>query len=39
MQHLETCLLLAETDGVLKLCCKAFNCLFLLNAQNEIKIV
>ena len=33
MQHLETCLLIAETDRVF------FNCLFLLDVQNEIQLL
>ena len=41
MQHLETCLLTAETDGLSFVYkrCEAFNCLFLLDAQNEIQLL
>ena len=36
MLHLETCLRIAETDRVF---CEAFNCLFPLDAQNEIQLL
>ena len=33
MQHLETCLLIAEADRVVS-SCDIFNCLFVLDVQN-----
>ena len=39
MQHPETCLLVAETDRVLCNVVKLFNCLFRLDAQNEIQLL
>ena len=39
MQHLETCLLIAESNRVLCNVVKAFNCLLLLDAQNEIQLL
>ena len=39
MQHLETCLLIAEADRVLCHLVMFFNCLFLLDVQNEIQLL
>ena len=40
MQHLETCLLIAETDGVLCInVVKLLTVFFLLDAQNEIQML
>ena len=39
MQHLETCLLIAEAERVLCHLVMFFNCLFLLGVQNEIQLL
>ena len=39
MQHLETCSLIAEADRVLCHVVMFFNCLFLLDVQNEIQLL
>ena len=39
MQHLETCLLITEADRVLCHLVMFFNCLFLLDVQNEIQLL
>ena len=39
MQHLETCSLIAEADRVLRHLGIVFNCLFLLDVQNEKQLL
>ena len=39
MQHLEKCSLIAEADRVFCHLCDVFNCLFLLDIQNEIQLL
>ena len=39
MQHLETLSLIAEADRVLRHLVMFFNCLFLLDVQNEIQLL
>ena len=39
MQHLETCLLIAEANSVFLSSYEAFNCLYPLTVQNEIRLL
>ena len=39
MQHLETLSLIVEADRVLRHLVMFFNCLFLLDVQNEIQLL